>query len=106
MAVPTGPVTAGASDTYTATALDANNSVVSGATVVTVSSDETIVSVSSNGSSGGVETGTWTAVADGSATLTSTATNVDGSTVSTGNGNPDVITVAAPVDLATSVSLA
>ena len=106
MALPTGPVAPGASDTYTGTALDANGNVVSAASVVTVSSDDTIVSISSNGSTDGVETGTWTAVAVGSATLTATATNSDGSTVDTGSGNPDVITVAQPADLATSVSLA
>ena len=106
MPMPTGPVPAGTSDTYTATALDANGNAVVAATVSTASSDDTIVSLVSNGSSNGVETGTWTAVADGTATLTSTAVNVDGSTVSTGTGNPGTITVAEPADLATSVSLA
>lgn len=106
MAIPTGPVAPGATDTYTATALDANGAPVTGAVVLTASSDDTVVSVVSNGSTDGVETGTWTAVAAGSATLTSTATNVDGSTVDTGTNNPDVITVSLPVDLATSVSLA
>jgi hypothetical protein len=105
MPMPTGPVPVGATDTYTATALDANGNTVEAATVSTASSDDTIVSLVSNGSTGGVETGTWTAVADGTATLTSTAVNVDGSTVDTGTGNPGTITVAQPVDLATSVSL-
>jgi hypothetical protein len=101
MALPTGPVAVGATDTYTATALGANGNVVADAVVSTVSSDDTIVSLVSNGSTGGVETGTWTAVADGTATFTSTS-----GSVSTGPGNPYVFTVAAPVDQVTQVSLA
>lgn len=100
MTLPTGPVAPGASDTYTATALDADGNVVTAASVSTVSSDESVISVVSNGSSEGVETGTWTAVADGSATLTATSGGVD-----TGAGNPDTITVVTPVVVA-SVSLA
>jgi hypothetical protein len=106
MPMPTGPVAPGATDTYTATALDDAGNTVVAATVSTVSSDDTIVSLVSNGSSNGVETGTWTAVAAGAATLTATATNVDGSVANTGTGDPGVITVSAPADLATSVSLA
>jgi hypothetical protein len=106
MAAPSGSVVVGATDTYTATALDANGNVVTGCVVVTASSDDTVLSVSSNGSTDGVETGTWTAVAAGSASLQSTGTNTDGSVVDTGAGNPDSVTVNAPVDLATSVSLA
>ena len=101
MPMPTGNVPVGATDTYTATALDAGGNVVQAAVVSTVSSDDTIVSLVSNGSVSGVETGTWTAVADGVATLTSSA---DG--VSTGTGNPGTITVAAAVDAVASVSLA
>lgn len=101
MPVPTGPVSVGATDTYTATALDAEGNVVTDAVVTTDSSDASIVSLVSNGSNGGVETGTWTAVAEGSATLTSTSEGV-----STGAGNPDVITVTAVAPSVASVSLA
>ena len=101
MPMPTGNVPVGATDTYTATALDASGNPVTDAVVVTVSSDETIVSLASNGSSGGVETGTWTAVADGVATLTSSSEGVD-----TGTGNPGTITVAQPAATVASVSLA
>ena len=101
MPMPTGNVPVGATDSYTATALDANGNVVTDAVVSTVSSDDTIVTLASNGSSGGVETGTWTAVADGVATLTSSSNGV-----SSGTGNPGTITVAQPVDAVASVSLA
>lgn len=101
MAIPTGPVAVGATDTYTATALDASGNVVTDAVVSTVSSDDTIVSITSNGSNGGVETGTWQALADGVASITSTSGSVD-----TGPGNPASITVAQPVDQVTAVSLA
>ena len=106
MALPGSPVAPGATDTYTGTAVDASGNTVVAAVVSVVSSDDTIVSLVDNGSTGGVDTGTWTAVAVGTATLTGSATNVDGSVVTGGSNDPVTITVAAPVDLATQVTLA
>lgn len=106
MPLPTGPVAVGATDTYTATALDADGNVVTAAVVSAVSSDDTVISLVDNGSNNGVDTGTWTAVADGTASIAASATNVDGSVVTSGTNNPDTITVAQPVDLATQVTLA
>lgn len=95
MALPTGPVAPGATGDFTATAVGADGVTADpNATVDVVSSDATIFAVSGS-SAGGVFTGTWTAVADGSATVTGTGT--DGAdVVSSGAGNPASVSVAAP----------
>ena len=103
MALPTDTVAPGATDSFTATAVDQNGNVDVNASVSVASSDPTIVSVDGS-SDAGVFTGTWTAVADGSATITGTGN--DGSvTVESGADNPATITVATPVVL-TAVNLA
>lgn len=107
MAFPTASVNVGDTGDGTGTALDASGNVVAGNTVTVTSSDDTIVSITDNGSASGVDSVTWTAVAAGTATVTGSTTNPsDGSVVSSGNNNPLVITVVAAADLATSVSLA
>jgi hypothetical protein len=106
MSFPTGPVSPGATDTGTGTAFDAAGNAVAAATVAIVSSDPTIVSLSADSSVDGVDTVTWTAVAAGTASISGVATNVDGSVTSGGTNNPVVITVSAPTDLATTVTLA
>lgn len=103
MALPGAPVAPGATDSFTATAVDQNGNTDINATVSVASSDPTIVTVDGS-SDAGVFTGTWTAVADGSATITGTGN--DGSvTVESGADNPASITVATPVVL-TAVNLA
>ena len=107
MAFPTGSANVGDTGTGTGTALDAAGNVVVAATVVITSSDSTIVSVTDNGNASGVDTVTWTALAQGTATLSGVATNLDGSVTNGGANNPLTITVSGgSTDLATSVSLA
>jgi len=103
MALPTGPVAPGATDTFTATAVDQNGAVDANATISVASDNEAVFSVTGS-SDAGVFSGTWTAVADGTANVTATGT--DGTTtVDTGADNPAAITVATPVVL-TAVNLA
>ena len=95
MALPSGPVAPGATGDFTATAVGADGVTPdANASVDVVSSDPAVFTVSGS-SAGGVFTGTWTAVADGSATVTGTGT--DGTdVVDTGAGNPASVSVATP----------
>lgn len=103
MAFPTAPVAPGATDSFTATAVDQNGAVDTAATVTVASSDTSLFTVDGT-SAEGVFTGTWTAVADGAVTVTASAT--DGTTtVDTGSDNPASVTVATPVVL-TGVNIA
>lgn len=103
MAFPTEPVAPGATDSFTATAVDQNGNVDAAATVTVASSDTTLFTLDGS-SAEGVFIGTWTAVADGAVTVTASAT--DGTTtVDTGSDNPASVTVATPVVL-TGVNIA
>jgi hypothetical protein len=104
MAVPTGPVAPGDVFTVTATFVDAAGVTVN-EPIDPVSSDASIVTVVSDGAVG-VSVLTCTAVAIGSAQVTSSATNPsDGSVVSTGTNNPFTVTVAAAADLGVAVNV-
>ena len=96
MALPTAPVAPGATGDFTATAVGPDGVTVdANATLDVVSSDVTIFTVSGS-SSAGVFTGTFTAVADGTATVTATGT--DGAlVVAAGTDNPATVTVATPL---------
>ncbi len=103
MAFPTAPVAPGATDSFTATAVDQNGAVDTAATVSVVSSDSTLFAVDGT-SAEGVFSGTWTAVADGAVSVTASAT--DGTTtVESGADNPASVTIATPVVL-TGVNIA
>lgn len=106
MALPTGQVNVGDTGDFTATAVDENGATVSGLAVTVASSDDTLLTVTGS-SDAGVFTGTWTAVAAGSPTLTASVLNPDGSTVDTGANNPATFQIGAPVPtVATAVNLA
>lgn len=94
MPIPSGSITVGATGTFTATAADSGGNPVAAAVPTVTSSDDTILTVSSDGAPG-MSTITYTAIADGTATVTGSVTNADGTVVSTGDGNPATFTVAA-----------
>lgn len=103
MALPVSPVAPGTTDTATYTAVDAAGNTVAGA-ISFASSDDTLLTVSGDGSTSGVSVVTWTAVAAGSPVLTASFTNSDGSVVATGTNDPFTFTIAAPADLAVAVN--
>ena len=103
MSLPSGPVAPGTSDTATYTAVDASGNTVAGPITFT-SSDDTLLTVSGDGSTTGVSVVNWTAVAAGSPVLTATFTNSDGSVVDTGSNDPFTFTIAAATDLAVAVN--
>ena len=103
MSLPSGPVAPGTSDTATYTAVDQSGNTVPGPIAFT-SSDDTLLTVSGDGSTSGVSVVSWTAVAAGSPTLTATFTNSDGGTVATGLNDPFPFDIVAPVDLAVAVN--
>jgi hypothetical protein len=107
MAFPTATVNVGDTGTGTATALDASGNTVAGATAAVTSSDPTIISIVDGGSTSGVDTVTWTALADGTAVLTGASTDpTTGVVVNTGANNPLTITVGTAASQVASVSLA
>jgi hypothetical protein len=105
MSIPTGPIAPGDTGTFLATAADANGNPVPTAVPVVASSDETILSITSDGAAGN-STITYTGIADGAAQVTGSFTNLDGSVADTGAGNPATFTVATPAAAVTAVNFA
>ena len=109
MAVPTGPVDVGQSFQVIATAALADGTEASQATLTVSSSDETVLTATflSSGVEGptlGSGTVECNALAAGSATVTVTATNPDGSVVAAGTDNPFTVTVVAVDAVAVNVA--
>ena len=105
MPIPSGPISVGATGTFLATAADSGGNPVAGALATVASSDDTILTVVSDGVAG-TSTVTYTAVADGTATVTGTYTNADGTVVDTGAGNPATFTVATAAPDVSAVNFA
>lgn len=101
MSLPTGPVAPGFSDTFTATAVDANGNVVADAVPVVTSSDETVLTLVSDGVAG-TSTVTFTAVANGTATVTGSFNGVD----LPGTDDPATVTVATAAPTVAAVNFA
>lgn len=103
MSLPVSPVTPGTQFTGTYTAVDASGNTLPGPITFT-SSDDTLLTVSGDGSTSGESVVTCDAVAAGTPTLTATFTNPDGTTTSTGTNNPFTVTIAAAVVDAVAVN--
>lgn len=101
MPVPTGPVAPGTSDTFTVADTASDGTAVT-ATNTVASSDESVATATLSDNNNG----TWTAVAAGSAVITVTGTDANGSVISTGTNNPFTVDVAAPVEALASVNVA
>jgi hypothetical protein len=103
MSLPVSPVAPGTSFTGTYTAVDADGNTLPGPITFT-SSDESLLTVTGDGSDTGVSVVTCDAVAAGSPILTASFTNADGTVTSTGTNNPFTVTIAAAVDDAVAVN--
>jgi len=105
MSLPTGPITVGTTGAFLATAADSGGNPVAGATPAVAGDDAgAFVTYSSDGAN--PATITFTAVADGVSNVTGSFTNADGTVISSGAGNPGVVTVAAAAADVTAVNFA
>jgi len=88
----------GETKTLTVTVDLGDGSIDSNAQAVELSEDSggNVITVAGGGGSNGTFTAEVTAVAEGTANVTASFTNPDGSVVSTGVNNPDSVTVTAP----------
>lgn len=105
MPVPANPQV-GDTFTQTGTAVNEDGSTNTEAVVTWETTDPTVLSFTDSGSNSGVGMAVFTAVAEGTAQGTAVATNADGTTVATGDGNPFSVTVTVAVNDATAVNVA